>query len=162
MPPAQKQPRSRSAVFFSEAVAQALRFQFRLSRGVEPGISAAVGDVDPVNIAHELQCLVLADEFMQRTAEFVGDVVLPVGKCACASETVHDRTLMTPDAFLDMIPVDRAEALIQRLAEFKNGDLQIGPQRRELIGGEDPAGACAYNDHIIIHCVYHILSVSWL
>ena len=41
--------------------------------------------------------------------------------------------------------------LIQRMACFKNSNLEFRLFLHQLIGGEDTTGACADDDNIVIH-----------
>ena len=50
------------------------------------------------------------------------------------------------DAALDLLAVDGAMALFKAVAGFKNGDPERGGELRQLVGGEDAAGARADDD----------------
>ena len=51
----------------------------------------AVGEIDAVDIPHEFQRLLLADVFVQGSAEIIRDVIFAVRESACAAESAHDR-----------------------------------------------------------------------
>ena len=88
---------------------------------------------------------------MQRAAEIIGDVVLTVGERARAAKAAHDGTALAADAGFDLLAVNGAAALAQRMAGLEHGHLHDGIQLQQFIGGENAAGACADNDHVIIH-----------
>ena len=113
-----------------EAALQASGLEGAVGRGIELRVLAAVADVDLVDVVHEFHGLLLADVFVQRAAEVVRQIIFAVGERACAAEAVHDRA---------------GRAL------FKHGDLLVRTELRELVGGENAAGAGADNDHIILH-----------
>ena len=119
--------------------------------GIELGALAAVAHIDVIHIAHQLQGLLLADMLVKRAAEVVGDVILTIGKGACAAEAAHNGAALALDAGLNLITVDRTVALFQAVARFNDSNTQRGIPLYQLVGGKNSAGACAdYND-IILH-----------
>ncbi len=132
-----------------QAVFQASALEVGIAGGIELGPLPAVAKIDLVHIAHQAQGFLLADMLIQGAAELVGDVVFAVGKSTGAAEAAHDAADRAADAGLDLFAVDGASALIQRTAELEHGDLQTA--LHQLIGGIDPAGAGADDDHVIIH-----------
>ena len=137
-----------------EAALQAARLEGAVRGGVELCARTAVRDVDLVHIIHQLQRLLFADVLIERAAEVISDVVLAVGERTCAAEAVHDRTGRAADAVLHVLAVNGALALFQRLSLLKYGDFQLRTELRQLIGGENTAGAGANDDHVILHIVY--------
>ena len=136
-----------------ESVLHAELLDIGISRGVEVSSLAAVGQVDLVHVLHELGGLGLANVLVEGAAEAVGDVVLTVREGTRAAEAVHDGAGLTAKAGLDLHPVDGALALLQRVAGLEDGDLEVRGQAGQLIGGEDTAGACADDDHIVL--IFH-------
>ena len=126
-------------------------FEFCTGGGIELGAFAAVGHVDLVNVAHQLQRFCLAEILVKRTAKIVGNVVFSVGKSACAAKSAHDRAAFAGNAGLDPDTVNGTFAVFQRVSGLKDGDLQFRAQPGQLIGGKDTAGPRADNDHIVIH-----------
>ena len=126
-------------------------FEFCTGGGIELGAFAAVGHVDLVNVAHQLQRFCLAEILVKRTAKIVGNVVFSVGKSACAAESAHDRAAFAGNAGLDPDTVNGTFAVFQRVSGLKDGNLQFRAQPGQLIGGKDTAGPRADNDHIVIH-----------
>ena len=133
-----------------QTVLQASGFEHTVCGGIESGALAAVAKIDPVDIAHQLKRRVLADEFMQRAAERVGDVVLAVGKSAGAAEAVHDGAGGAVDAAGDLLAVDGTFALGEGIAALKNGDLQPGTHMGKLVGRKNAAGTGADDDNVIL------------
>ena len=132
--------------------------KLRPGGGIELCALAAVAHIDAVHIAHQLQSLILADVLVERAAEIIGDVILPVGKGACAAEAAHNGAALTLDAGLDLVAVDGAVALFQAVACLNDGNAQGRIPLRQLVGRKNAAGACAdYNDiilHIRSSCIY--------
>ena len=126
-------------------------FEFCTGGGIELGAFAAVGHVDLVNVAHQLQRFCLAEILVKRAAKIVGNVVFSVGKSASAAESAHDRAAFAGNAGLDPDTVNGTSAVFQRVSGLKDGDLQFRAQPGQLIGGKDTAGPRADNDHIVIH-----------
>ena len=88
---------------------------------------------------------------VKRAAEIIGDVILTIGKGACAAEAAHNGAALALDAGLNLITVDRTVALFQAVARFNDSNTQRGIPPYQLVGGKNAAGACAdYND-IILH-----------
>ncbi len=114
--------------------------------------TAAVRGVDIVHIGHQLQGFALSDVLMERTAEVVGDVVLAVGEGAGAAEALHDRAGLALDAGLDLVSVDGAFTLFQRIAGLKDKDLFVRTLLHQLIGGKDSARSGTDNDYVIHRC----------
>ena len=119
--------------------------------GIELGALAAVAHIDVIHIAHQLQSLLLADMLVKRAAEIIGDVILTIGKGACAAEAAHNGAALALDAGFNLITVNRTVALFQAVARFNDSNTQRGIPLYQLVGGKNTAGACAdYND-IILH-----------
>ena len=138
---------------------QAAGLERAVGRGIQLRMFAAVADVDLVNIVHQLHGLLLADILIERAAEVVRQIILAVGKRARAAEAVHDRARRTADAVPDVFAVNGTSALFKRLAFFKHRDLFLRTELRQLIRRENPAGACADDNDIILHEKF-ILSVG--
>ena len=134
-----------------ELVLDAELLELRAGGGVELGALAAVEHIDLIDIVHQIERLLLADVLIERAAEIVGDVVLAVGKCARAAEAAHDRAAFAADAAFDLLAVDGAMALFKAVAGFKNGDPERGGELRQLVGGEDAAGARADDGNVVLH-----------
>ena len=126
-------------------------FQARARRGIELRSRAAVAEVDGINIFHELGRGLFADVLIECAAKVVGDVVLAVGKRACAAEAAHDGAALAMDATLDFLAVNRAFPTIERVSRFKNGDLQLWSAFHQLVGGKNSSGASANNQYIVHH-----------
>ena len=133
----------------------------RPRRGVELRALAAVRHVDLVHIVHQLQRLLLADVLVERAAEVVRDVVLPVGERARAAEAAHDRAGLAFDARFHALAVDGTAALGERMARLENGDLQAAVFLRQLVGGKNAAGASAHDDDIIIKILHSVPPAPW-
>ena len=134
-----------------QVVLDALPLELGACGGIEPGALAAVGHIDIIHITHQVQSLLLADVLKEGAAEVVGDVVLAVGKCACAAETAHNGAALAADAGLDLVAVNGTVALVQGMTGLENSNLHILIQLHQLVGGENAAGACADNDYIVVH-----------
>ncbi len=134
-----------------EVVLQAQPLEAAVGGGVQLCARAAARHVDVVHIAHQLHGLLLADVFVQRPAELVGQIVLAVGERARAAEAVHNGTGPAVDAGLHLVAVNGTVPLLQRIARLQHGHLPLRSALHQLIGGENTAGARADNDHIISH-----------
>ena len=134
-----------------QAVFKAGALDLGVGGGVELGALAAVGEVYLVHILHQVDGFLLADILEQRAAELVRDVVLTIGERARAAEAAHDRAGGTLDAGFDLLAVDRASALVKRLAQLKYADLQCSVCLRQFVGGKYSSGACAHDDNVIVH-----------
>ena len=128
--------------------------------GIELGPFPAVGHVDGIHIFHQLQGFPLADVLVEGAAEVVGDVVLAVGEGPRAAEAGHDGAGLAADAGLDLLPVDGAAPLLQRMSLLKHGHPLFGRQLLELVGGIDAAGAAADDDHVIL--LFHGMHLLWV
>ena len=144
-----------------ELVLDAELFETGAGGGVEFGARAAVGHVDLVDIVHQLERLLLADVLVERAAEVVRDVVLPVGERARAAEAAHDRAGLAFDARFHALAVDGTAALGERMARLENGDLQAAVFLRQLVGGKNAAGASAHDDDIIIKILHSVPPAPW-
>ena len=102
--------------------------------GILLRIAAALGAVDFVHVIHQFQRLLPADIFVQRPAEIVGDVVLPVRERAGATEAVHDGASRAVDAGFYILSVDGTFSLLQRISLFENAHLQFRILFCQLIG----------------------------
>ena len=134
-----------------EVVLNADRLEACAGCRIQLGAFAAVAHIDLVDIVHELQRLLLADIFIQGAAEVVGDVVLAVREGACTAEAAHDAAALAADTGLDLVAVDGAAALFQRMTGLKDGYLQFGLVLHQLISREDTAGAGANDDNVVFH-----------
>ncbi len=129
---------------------------------------SAVGEVDLIHIFHQLESLLLADVLVERAAEVIGDIVFSVREGAGAAESAHDRAGAAADALRDRLAVDGTASLRELIALLKHGDLQVRVPVHKFIGGEDPAGTRADDDHIIsltlhfLHSLYFLLSIYFL
>ena len=134
-----------------QPVLEAFLFQLGVGRGVQLRPLAAVGKVDAVHIAHQLQRLALADMLEKRAAELVGDVVLAVGERASAAEAAHNAADRALDTVLDGLAVDGAFSLVKGTAELDDRDLQTLFGVCQLIGRKNAAGAGADHNNIVFH-----------
>ena len=137
-----------------EAVLQAELFDVGVGGGIELGALAAVLKVDLIDIVHQLQSLGLADIFIESSAKLIRDVILTVGKCACAAEAVHNRAGLAADARLDLFAVDGAFSFIERVAGLEDSHPELRLKLYKLIGREDAAGACTDYQYVIFHIGY--------
>ena len=144
-----------------ELVLDAELFETGAGGGVEFGARAAVGHVDLIDIVHQLERLLLADVLVERAAEVIRDVVLPVGERARAAEAAHDRAGLAFDARFHALAVDGTAALGERMARLENGDLQAAVFLRQLVGGKNAAGASAHDDDIIIKILHSVPPAPW-
>ena len=127
--------------------------------GVQLSTLAAVFHVDLVNILHQIQRLLLTNVFIQSTTKIIGNVIFTIGKGTGAAETTHNRTALTADTALDLIAIDGAATLLQRMACLKYSDLQIAIQLSQFIGSKNTARACTNDDHIILRSLFHFVFV---
>ena len=134
-----------------QVVLQAQLLDGGVAGGIEVRARAAVGHIDVVHIRHQGQSLLLADIFVERAAELVGDVVLAVGKRARAAEAVHDGAGGAFDAGFHLDAVDGTAALGQGMARLKQGDLQLRALLQQLPGTVDAARAAADDENVISH-----------
>ena len=95
--------------------------------------ASPIPDIDLIDIAHELERSVFSDVLMQRAAEFIRNIVFPVGECACSAEPVHDGTAGTVNASRYRCSVDGAVSLLKRSPRFQYNGLQIRSQDGKLI-----------------------------
>ena len=117
--------------------------------GVQPGTLAAVEHVDLIHIPHQRQSLLFSDIFVQGAAEIVGNIVLAVRESARAAKPAHDAAAFTADTGLDLIAVNGTAALVQRVAGFEHGQLQLGTVLHQFVGGKNTAGARTDDDNVI-------------
>ena len=129
-----------------QLVLQAELLELRSRRRVQLRPFSTVRHIDLIHIPHQVNRLLLADILEQRTTEIIRNIILAIRKCACASETAHDRTASAVDAALNFHTVNRTFSLFQRIARLK--------YRNQLIGSKDSAGACANNNYIVFHVVF--------
>ena len=134
-----------------EVVLHTQLFEFGAGGGIEFRAFSAVGHVDLVDVAHQLQRSGLAQILVKRAAKIVGNVVFSVGKSACAAETAHNGAAFAGNTGFDLNAVNGTFAVFQRMSGLEDGDLQLRAQPGQLIGGKDTAGPRADNDHIVIH-----------
>ena len=134
-----------------EVVLHTQLFEFGAGGGIKLGAFAAVGHVDLVDVAHQLQRPGLAQILVKRAAKIVGNVVFSVGKSACAAETAHNGAAFAGNTGFDLNAVNGTFAVFQRMSGLEDGDFQFRAQPGQLIGGKDTARPRADNDHIVIH-----------
>ena len=134
-----------------QPVFQAHALDVAVGGGIELRPLAAVAEVDFIHVLHQFYGLGLADMLIKRAAELIGDVVLAVGEGAGTAEAAHDAAGLAADAGFDLLSVDGAVPLVQRLAQLQHADLQTAFGLCKLIGGENSAGTRADNDDIVIH-----------
>ena len=134
-----------------ELVLGADLLEIRPCGGIELGIFTAVRHVDVVHIAHQFECLVAPDIFVQGAAEVVRDVIFAVRKGSRPAEAAHDGTGLAFDAGGDVLAVDGTAALLERIAGLKDGDLQVGALRGEFIRREDAPRTCSDDDDVVFH-----------
>ena len=119
--------------------------------GVELAARTAVAHIDLIYVVHKIQRVLFADIFVKRAAEVIGNVVFSVRKCARTAESAHDGAAFAADTGLDLFAVDWTVALMQRVSRLKHRNLQLRCTLHQLVSGKDAAGACTYNDNIVIH-----------
>ena len=83
----------------------------------------AVLHVDLIHIFHQVDGLLPAHVFIQRTAKVIGDIIFAVGKSARAAKSAHDRTGATVHTAFYLIPVNRTAAHVKRVPGFEYRDL---------------------------------------
>ena len=110
---------------------------------------AAMDQIDPVYILHQLNGLFPADIFIESAAEIIGDIILAIGESAGAAESIHDGTGLAADAACDLVPVNRALPFLQHVAGLKDRDLQIRPAHCQLISRINPARTGTDDQYII-------------
>ena len=132
-----------------QTVFQAHSLDLGICGGIQPGSLSAVIQVNLIHIAHQIQRFFFSGILEERTAELVCNVVFSVRKGARAAEAAHNAADRTADAGFHLFPVNGALALIQRPAEFKDGNLQ--PALHQFISSVDSSRTCADNDDIIVH-----------
>ena len=142
-----------------QVVLQAQLLDGRRAGGVQVRPLAAVFHVDLIHVFHQLQGPLLADVLVQGAAELVGDVVLAVGKGPGPAEAVHNGAGGALDAGLHLVPVNGTVPPAQGMSRLKQGDLQVRPFLQQLIGGIDPAGASAHDQHIILHSHFLLIHI---
>ena len=81
--------------------------------------------IDIIYIPHQFHGFLLANVFMQCSAEFIGNVVFTIRKCTGSAKTAHNGTGRTSYTVLDCIPIDRTFSLLKFSALLKNGNLQF-------------------------------------
>ena len=131
-------------------VLQAARAELRVARRVELRLSAAVLHIDLIDILHQVNGFFTSDVLVERAAELICNVVLSVGKCACAAEPAHDGAGLAVDAVFNSVSVNRASALRERPAVLKHGNFYIRTQTDQLVGRKNAAGACADDNGIVM------------
>ena len=119
--------------------------------GVELGALPAVFHVDLIHILHQLQRLLFADVLVEGAAELIGDVILSVGEGAGAAEAVHNGAGGAVNAAFDLHTVNGTAAALQRVAGFKQRQLQVRTLVQQLPGRIDAAGAAADDKNVICH-----------
>ena len=115
-----------------------------------------MGHVDLVNILHQLCGLLLSNILAKCSAEIICDVVFAVREGSCAAESGHDGAGLAPYAGLDLLAVDGALALVQRVSHLNDSHLETAVSLHELIGREDSAGAGADYNNVISLIVCHL------
>ena len=120
-------------------------------RGIQSCPLTTVSHINLIHIAHQFQCLRLADILKQRTAKVVGDIVLAVRKRTGAAKSAHDGTGITPDTTLDLLSVDGTFPPAQFVSRLEQRNLQLRLQPGQLVGRKNPAGSCSDDNHIIFH-----------
>ena len=101
-------------------ILQAEFLEFGSRCGIKLRSLTAIFHVDIVNILHQLDCLALADMFVQSSTEIVGDVIFSIRECTCTAEAAHDGTSLTVDTVLYLLAVDRAFSLFKGVSLFEN------------------------------------------
>ena len=108
-----------------QAVLQTLLFDLAACGGVKLCACAAIAHIDLIHIAHQFQRPSLADILVQGAAKIVGYIVLTIRKRTGTAKALHNGTAFTADTAFDLLTVNRAMALVQLVAGFKDTDLQI-------------------------------------
>ena len=88
---------------------------------------------------------------MECAAEIVCDVVFTIGESTCSAEAAHDAAAFAADTAFDFFAVDGAAAFMEGVTCLKYGNIQTGLMLHQFVCGKNAAGACADNDHIIVH-----------
>ena len=120
--------------------------------GIELCSRAAVAKIDLVHIAHQIQSLLFADIFIQRSAKIIGNVIFSIRERACSAKAAHNTTAFAADAGFHLLPIDGTAPLAQGMACFKDSNLQLRLPLHQFIGRKNTAGACSNNNDIILHC----------
>ncbi len=134
-----------------QVVLKTLPVNHRIVIGVEPGRSPTHPAVDFVHVFHQFDGFLFPYILVQCSPEFIGDVVLPVGKRTGSPEAVHDGTRPAPDAGLDFLTVYGTPASLEGAAFFQDCDGQICPVFREFQCRENPAGTGTDDQYVVYH-----------
>ena len=117
--------------------------------GIKLSSLSPMGEIDGIHIMHQLQRLLFADMFVERSAEVVGNVVFAVTESACSAKSGHDRAALAAYAGLDPVPIDRTMPFLQLISALKYTDLPARLFQHKFISGKNTAGAGSYNYHVI-------------
>ena len=134
-----------------QVILDANRFKTGTGGGIELGPFAAVGQVNFIDIPHQIQGLLFANILIQRTAKVIGNIVLAIGKSTGTAKTAHDRAGGAANAAFNLIAIDGAVAAMERMAGFQYGHPQFGRAAGQFVGGKNAAGARTDDNHIVIH-----------
>ena len=118
---------------------------------IQLGTFAAMGQVDLINIAHQLQRLLFADVLIQRAAKVIGDIVLAIGESTRPAETTHDGAGGTANAGFYFIAIDGTATAAEGMSGFEYRDPQGGSPVGQLVSGKDASRASANDNDIVIH-----------
>ena len=101
-----------------QAVLHTELLEFSPGRRKETGPFSSMFHIDFINIFHEGKGFFFSDIFIEGTAKIVCDIVFPVGKCTCSAKSAHNRTTLTGNTGLDLLPVNRTVPLFQAVPCF--------------------------------------------
>ena len=114
--------------------------------GKQTGLFTAVGNIDVIDVFHELDGFGPADVLIEIAAEFIGDIVFAVREGTGTAEAVHDGTGRTVDAGFDADAVNRTFTFFQRIAGFQDRDLQRRVETAGFVAGKDASRPCSDDD----------------
>ena len=121
--------------------------------GIELCSRTAIAKVDLVHIAHQIQSLLFADIFIQRSAKIIGNVIFPVRESACTAKAAHNAAAFAANTGFHLLSIDGTVPLAQRMARLKYSNLQLRLALHQFICRENSTGACSNNNDIILHCI---------
>ena len=135
-----------------QLILQTELFQVRACCGVHLCALTAVFHIDLIHILHQLDCLCLADIFIQSSAKIIGDIVLSVRESACTAKPAHDRTALALDTALYLLSVNRAAPPVKRMPCLEHCDFYLFFLLQHLIRRKNSTRTCPYYDHVVMHC----------
>ena len=101
-----------------QAILHTELLEFGPGRRKETGPFSSMFHIDFINIFHEGKGFFFSDIFIEGTAKIVCDIVFPVGKCPRSAKSAHNRTTLTGNTGLNLLPVNRTVPLFQAVPCF--------------------------------------------